>query len=200
LFQQRRPVEGQERADAPEAEATSESPKARRRPIACNRSGGVSIGRATIRRRGWAVTFLNTHSVPAPKVMNPRTRRSTPTRRRPCNSASRRSAAVRNSLGSRGAAAARAARCSRSLAVRAAIASENVGVAGSAVTGVGAGWCCASIHPRTAGSCSSWRSCCTCRRGRVVRRRGLRFGGCNPHEHNERQRQAEEEPCRCISV
>ena len=84
------------------------------------------MGRATIRCCGRAVTFLKSHSVPAPKATNPRTRISTPTRRRPRNSASRRSAALRNSPGRRGAAAAREARWSRRLAVRAAIISEAV--------------------------------------------------------------------------
>ena len=145
--------------------ATSLRPKARRRPMARIRSDTVSMGRATIRCWGWAVTLLKSHSVPAPKATNPRTRISTPTRRRPRNSASRRSAALRNSPGRRGAAAAREARWSRRLAVRAAIISEAViSVAvggGSCKRRRRRGCCCWSIQPRTAGSCKRFRSCCT---------------------------------------
>ena len=145
--------------------ATSLRPKARRRPMARTRSDAVSMGRATIRCCGRAVTFLKTHSVPAPKATNPRTRISTPTRRRPRSSASRRSAALRNSLGRRGAAAAREARCSRMLAVRAAIISEAViseAVGGGPASAGVAVFCCWSTQPRTAGSCMRFRSCCTC--------------------------------------
>ena len=183
--------------------ATSLRPKARRRPMARIRSDTVSMGRATIRCCGWAVTLLKTHSVPAPKATNPRTRISTPTRRRPRNSASRRSAALRNSPGRRGAAAAREARWSRRLAVRAAIISEaviSVAVGGRSRERRRRGLLLL-VDPAAHGRIlQEVQELLHLRRGRVLRRGGLGVGGRSPREHEEQQRQAAKEPCRCVVV